>query len=100
MTSKKRKQFHKELADVLAHIEDPGVMTSYLSDLLTPVEFDELAIRLQIIKRLLDGMPQRQIAEELGVGIATVTRGSRELKERNNGFARVLLHGSNKNKTV
>ena len=48
--------------------------------LLTPSELSEISKRLQIFKLLEQGMPQRQIAEKLGVGIATVTRGSRALK--------------------
>ncbi|MGB3601911.1 MAG: Trp family transcriptional regulator, partial [Marinomonas sp.] len=41
----------------------------------------EMARRLKIIALLDDGVPQRDIAKQLGVGIATVTRGSRALKE-------------------
>ena len=51
-----------------------------LRDLLTPSEFAEVVKRLQIFKLLEQGVPQRQIAETLGVGIATVTRGSRALR--------------------
>ena len=55
-------------------------MEQALRALLTPAEFSEVTKRLQIFKMLGQGMPQRQIAETLGVGIATVTRGSRALK--------------------
>lgn len=53
-----------------------------LRDLLTPTELDEISKRLQIFNLLKSGMPQRQIAEKLGVGIATVTRGSNALKRQ------------------
>ena len=56
-------------------------MEQLLSDLLTPSEISEISKRLQIFNLLQAGVPQRQIAEQLGVGIATVTRGSRALKE-------------------
>ena len=55
-------------------------MEKALRDLLTPSEFAEVVKRLQIFKLLEQGVPQRQIAETLGVGIATVTRGSRALR--------------------
>jgi len=73
------------LQDLLEHLliaEDPESMHTILQDLLTPSELSEISKRLQIIRLLETGMPQRQIAETLGVGIATVTRGSRALKDK------------------
>ena len=58
-------------------------MEKALGELLTSSELDEVAKRLQIFEMLAEGVPQRQIAEKLGVGIATVTRGSNVLKSRN-----------------
>ncbi|EXJ11001.1 Trp operon repressor [Nitrincola nitratireducens] len=53
---------------------------SLLESLLTPAELNEIPKRLQILKMLQAGIPQRKIAEQLGVGIATVSRGARALK--------------------
>lgn len=69
-----------ELLDYLLQVDNRDDMEKALSGLLTPTEFTEVMKRLQIFKLLREGMPQRQIAEKLGVGIATVTRGSRALK--------------------
>jgi TrpR family trp operon transcriptional repressor len=55
-------------------------MEKTLRDLLTLGELADVANRLQIIEMLQQGVPQRQIADKLGVGIATVTRGSHHLK--------------------
>jgi len=55
-------------------------MEKSLHDLLTVGELADVANRLQIIEMLQQGIPQRQIADKLGVGIATVTRGSHHLK--------------------
>lgn len=55
-------------------------MTEFLKGILTPKEIDELASRLQIVKMLKKGIPHQEIARRLEVGVATVTRGSRELK--------------------
>ncbi len=60
-------------------------MSKALRDLLTASELDEVAKRLQIFEMLEEGIPQRQIAESLGVGIATVSRGSNALKNRKRG---------------
>ncbi len=73
------------LQDLLEHLltaKEPESMNTILQDLLTPSELSEISKRLQIIRLLKIGMPQRQIAETLGVGIATVTRGSRALKDK------------------
>jgi TrpR family trp operon transcriptional repressor len=76
------KLYLQDLLDHLLSAKDPESMNTILQDLLTPSELSEISKRLQIIRLLETGMPQRQIAETLGVGIATVTRGSRALKEK------------------
>ena len=60
-----------------------AAMEKAIRDLLTPNELTDVANRLQIFEMLEQGIPQRQIADNLGVGIATVTRGSSTLKKRN-----------------
>ena len=55
-------------------------MEKALVRLLTSSELVELSNRLKIFQMLENGMPQRKIADILGVGIATVTRGSNALK--------------------
>ena len=60
---------------------DAEAMAQKLNALLTPNEISEMQRRLQIFSLLEEGVSQREIAKQLGVGIATVTRGSRALKE-------------------
>jgi len=60
---------------------DAEAMAQKLNALLTPNEISEMQRRLQIFALLEEGVSQREIAKQLGVGIATVTRGSRALKE-------------------
>ena len=55
-------------------------LRDFLLGILTPKEIDELSTRLNIVKRLKQGQRQQQIAKLLQVGVATVTRGSRELQ--------------------
>lgn len=65
-------------------------MDGFMEDILTPAEFEDIVTRWQIIKQLSRGVPQRKIAISLGVSIAKITRGSRELLDKNGGFWRVL----------
>ncbi|MBU1296737.1 MAG: trp operon repressor [Gammaproteobacteria bacterium] len=71
----------KDLVQFLTEVDDDLVLEKRLKVLLTPNEINEMVSRLKIIALLDEGVPQRDIAKQLGVGIATVTRGSRALKE-------------------
>lgn len=75
-------QHIQELIEYLLAVQTPVAMEEALRSLLTPAEFAEITKRLQIFTLLEAGVPQRKIAEELGVGIATVSRGARVLKEK------------------
>lgn len=72
--------FDKFVATV-NQIQDKKSLDDFLCAITTVKERKELSQRLEIVKRLLEGQAQRKIADELGVGIATVTRGSKELAE-------------------
>lgn len=74
----------RHLVNHLLDQDSPEALEKALSDLLTASELDDVARRLQIIEMLAEGIPQRQIADRLGVGIATVSRGSNVLKQRKN----------------
>lgn len=85
------KKYADEFEHVLARaMRTPAVGHEFLQDLLTPIELDELALRWQIVKRLAAGVSHRDIAEELGVGVATVARGARMLLNPAGGFRRLL----------
>ncbi len=71
-------------SDLVAHLlaqQSEAEMAQALNSLLTPAEYTEISKRLQIFRLLRAGVPHRQIAETLGVGIATVSRGSRALHQ-------------------
>lgn len=68
-----------ELVKTLSNIQDEKLLEDFLMGITTAKERAELAQRMEIIKRLLAGEPQHKIARDLGVGVATVTRGSKEL---------------------
>ena len=69
-----------ELVEAFLANKSKSEMLDFLKGILTPREFDELTTRLQIVKLLKKGLPHQEIARRLKVGVATVTRGSRELQ--------------------
>jgi TrpR family trp operon transcriptional repressor len=67
---------------------------------LTEEEKENLALRYLIIKELiLQNKTQREIAKELHVSIAKITRGSNELKRINPKLLHDLLNNLGKKKT-
>ncbi len=74
-------KYFNELIDELIKIRNKKVMRNFLEGLFTPQELEEIPTRVQIVKMLKKKVPQLKIAEKLGVGIATVTRGSMEVKK-------------------
>lgn len=58
-------------------------LENLLKGLLTPKEIEEFARRIRLVKLLKQGMGQHTIAKQLGLGVATVGRGAKELHEGN-----------------
>jgi len=76
MVNKSASKIVKEIQKL--HTEEE--IRDFLLGVLTPGEVEEIAQRIEIVKMLKKGVNQHEIAEKLGVGVATVTRGSKELK--------------------
>ena len=84
-------QYKKELVEVVYKIaRDKNLLGDFIKELLTPREFDNVGVRWQIVKRLAKGEPHQQIASDLKLGVSTVTRGSREMRNKEGGFRRAL----------
>lgn len=69
-----------ELVEAFLKNKSNEEMLDFLKGILTPREIEKLLTRLQIVKLLKKGLPHQEIARRLKVGVATVTRGSRELR--------------------
>lgn len=88
---KYNKNYSTQLVDILMKLSvDKKHFNNFLLDILTPTEYKEIAMRWQIVKQLNQGINQRDIAIDLEVGIATVSRGSRQLLESSGGFKKAL----------
>lgn len=83
------RHFH-DLYKLFASIRNEKEAKMLLEDILTPQELSAIAERWQIVRGLAAGIPQRTIADNLSVSIATITRGSRMLKAGSGGFHHFL----------
>ncbi|OGH48292.1 MAG: hypothetical protein A3A51_00655 [Candidatus Levybacteria bacterium RIFCSPLOWO2_01_FULL_39_10] len=77
---KEEKQLDQFITALL-EMDSKEKMKDFLEGILTPKELQELPHRLGIVKMLKRGISQHDVAGKLGVGIATVSRGSRELQK-------------------
>lgn len=65
----------------LLKISSEKELLNFFTGILTERELEEIPRRLQIIRMLKKGVTQHEIAKQLNVGVATVTRGSKELQK-------------------
>lgn len=80
----------REVANILAKVDDPELIYGFLECLLTPYEFSEISSRWNLVKLIDQGMSQRKIATELGLSLCKITRGSKELKKKNSPFKKFI----------
>lgn len=71
----------EKLIEALIKMDDKDKMKNFLEGILTPKELLEFPHRLEIVELLKKGISHHDIAGKLGVGVATVTRGSQELQK-------------------
>jgi len=89
--AEEKERYTEELLGVIRTIaDDKGLLKAFFQDILSPAEYKELGVRWQIVKQLAGGVAQREIAKNLHTAIATVTRGSRELADKEGGFQQTL----------
>lgn len=71
---------YRSLLNHLASCHDSADIEMLLNALLTDKEHFEIANRIRIFDLLERGVTQREISEQLGVGVATVSRGAKAMQ--------------------
>lgn len=89
----------KEIFDMIAESPNENIRFELLELFFTPNELEQLSARFEIIKGLIRAeKTQREIAEDLQLSIAKITRGSNELKRRSESLHAYLNKTMNKRK--
>ncbi|EAP92692.1 trp operon repressor [Vibrio splendidus] len=83
MASQPEYENWQQLMDLVKTAAEKNQHELLLTMMMTPDERDALVARVNILCELMKGdMSQRQVSQMLGVGVATITRGSNELKAK------------------
>ncbi|MFS1428699.1 trp operon repressor [Vibrio splendidus] len=83
MASQPEYENWQQLMDLVKTAAEKDQHELLLTMMMTPDERDALVARVNILCELMKGdMSQRQVSQMLGVGVATITRGSNELKAK------------------
>lgn len=80
----------EQLSKALAATEDSELILNFLHSILTPKEISEVASRWALVMKIHEGKSQRKIADELGLSLCKITRGSKELKKINSSFKKMI----------
>ena len=73
----------EEISTLIKNFYTEAEIIAFFKELLTESELETLSKRWRIMRMLADGSTQREIANELGVSLCKVTRGSKILKDKN-----------------
>ncbi|MBN2065041.1 MAG: hypothetical protein JW745_09590 [Sedimentisphaerales bacterium] len=90
MDNEKQALIKQEITLALASEPDPANISRFFAEMLTESEMSNIVMRWELMKRLKAGVSQRQIAEELGLSLCKITRGSKILKDKQSVVARYL----------
>lgn len=90
MTEEMSKLALVELSTTLAAIDNKELIEEFLQCILTQSEISEVTSRWTLVRRIKKGQTQRSIANELGLSLCKITRGSKELKKEDSAFKKVI----------
>lgn len=91
MTQESEEDGWRGFLSLCSEAKNPEKMSELLWLFLTPEERKNIATRYLIVRELVQGKKtQREMAKDLGVSIAKITRGSNFLKMISKDFRRLL----------
>lgn len=72
-----------KIIDILNKLNTKNEIHLFLNELLTQKEINTLSKRWRIMEMLSQGIPQREISQNLNVSLCKITRGSKIIKNDN-----------------
>jgi TrpR family trp operon transcriptional repressor len=81
----------EEISTLVKNFYTEAEIIAFFKELLTESEIETLSKRWRIMRMLVEGSTQREIANELGVSLCKVTRGSKILKNKDSILAKHLI---------
>lgn len=86
-----------ELCKIIAKLDNKEDIETFLKELLTESELQDIAQRWNILKLLSENQTQRNIANTLSASLCNVTRGSKILKKEKSLIRKILFDESWRN---
>ena len=83
---------YNALYKLLSTLNNHNDMKDLLCDLCTPNELEALASRWVVVQLLQEGLTYREIHEQCGASLATITRVARSLKHGTGGYQSAYNH--------
>ena len=81
----------EEISNLVKNFYTEAEIVAFFKELLTESEIETLSKRWRIMRMLVEGSTQREIANELGVSLCKVTRGSKILKNKESILTKHLI---------
>ena len=80
----------QELGNALLVLKNETELVAFLRDVATPSELSAMAERLRVAAKVAEGMPYRQIVQEVGSSTATITRVAHWYHHGEGGYRTVI----------
>lgn len=79
----------KDLCTVLSDL-NPSEVESFMYDLFTTAEIEDISLRWALMNDLVQAVPQRKIADRYNISLCKITKGSAVLKKKNGLIGNIL----------
>jgi len=80
-----------KIIDILNKLNTKNEIHLFLNELLTQKEINTLSKRWRIMEMLSQGIPQREISQNLNVSLCKITRGSKIIKNNKTITTKYLI---------